>query len=84
MGINGEIVKVQNGYYVLTERKQVESWMIDIREAQGYSQDKDFNILEEVLTKMQNELNSQYKEITSIEQHSSGETKYGLSEWKQR
>ena len=71
------------GGCALVSREELRSWIIDVREAQEYSYDYKDSILERVLTKMQNELNSQMKEVTHIEVNASGETKYELSEWRQ-
>ena len=75
--LTNEIIRILNGQYVLVEREELESWMVDVRAAHEWSYDDDYTILERLLTKIQNQLNSQMKEIKTIETNASGETKYG-------
>ena len=60
---NDQFVKVLNGQYVLVERSELRSWQVDAREAQGHSNADAYDILERVITKMQNQLNCEVKRI---------------------
>ena len=60
---NDQFVKVLNGQYVLVERSELQSWLVDVREAQGDSHGYVYCILERVIPKMQNQLNCEVKRI---------------------